>query len=82
MNPVCSCTIIIKVEISPEGKATMLGNQVAQTDRIIPNNKLDSTTRDNEAATCMLIDVVISGDRIVIEKDAEKILKYKCHLIL
>ena len=27
--------------------------------------------------TCMLIDVAISADRIVIKKEAEKILKYK-----
>jgi hypothetical protein len=33
-----SCTIIIQVETSRERKATMLGNQVVQTDRIIPNN--------------------------------------------
>jgi hypothetical protein len=33
--------------------------------------------RDNENGTCMLIDVPISGDRNVIKKEAEKILKYK-----
>jgi hypothetical protein len=32
---------------------------------------------NNEKGTCMLIDVVISGDRNVIKKEAEKILKYK-----
>jgi len=31
---------------------------------------------DNEKGTCMLIDVAISGDRSVIKKEAEKILKY------
>ena len=34
-------------------------------------------TRDNKKGTCMLIDVAISGDRNVIKKEAEKILKYK-----
>jgi len=29
----------------------------------------------------MLIDIAISGDRIVTEKEAEKILKYKEHKI-
>ena len=48
-----------------------------QTDRTIPNNKLDIIIRDNEKRTCMLIDVVISGDRNVIKKEAEKVLKYK-----
>jgi hypothetical protein len=32
---------------------------------------------DNEKRTCMLIDVAVSGDRNVIKKEAQKILKYK-----
>jgi hypothetical protein len=46
-----------------------------QTDRAIPNNKPDIIICDNETRTCMLIDVAISGDRNVIKKEAEKILK-------
>jgi len=65
------------VETSQGGKVTILWNQQIQTDRIIPNNKPDIIIRDNEKGTCMLIDVVISGDRNVIKKEAEKILKYK-----
>jgi len=52
-----------------------LWNQQIQTDRTIPNNKPDIIIRDNEK--CVLIDVAISGDRNVIKKEAEKILKYK-----
>ena len=52
-------------------------NQQVQTDRTIPNNKSDIIIRDNENGACMLIDVAISGDRNVIKKEAEKILKYK-----
>jgi hypothetical protein len=48
-----------------------------QTDRTISNNKPDIILRDNEKRTCMLIDVAISGDRNMIKKEAEKILKYK-----
>jgi len=48
-----------------------------QTDRTIPNNKPDIIIRDNEKGTSMLIDVAISGDRNVIKKEAENILKYK-----
>jgi hypothetical protein len=48
-----------------------------QTDRTIPNNKPDILIRDNEKRTCMLIDVAIAGDRNMIKKEAEKILKYK-----
>ena len=62
---------------SQEGKVTLLWNQQVQTDRTIPNNKPDIIISDNEKGTCMLIDVAISGDRNVIKKEAEKILKYK-----
>jgi len=54
-----------------------LWNQHVQTDRTIPKKKPDIIIRDNEKGTCMLIDVAISGDRNVIKKEAEKILKYK-----
>ena len=65
------------VQTSQRGKVTISWNQQVQTDRTIPNNKPDIIIRDNEEGTCMLIDVVISGDRNVIKKEAEKILKYK-----
>jgi len=42
-----------------------------QTNRTIPNNKLDIINENK-----MLMDVAISGDRNVIKKEAEKILKY------
>jgi hypothetical protein len=48
-----------------------------QTDRTFPNNKPDIIIRDNGKRTYMLIDVAISGNRNVIKKEAEKILKYK-----
>jgi hypothetical protein len=48
-----------------------------QTDRTNPSNKPDIIIRDNKKGTCMLIDVAITGDRNVIKKEAEKILKYK-----
>ena len=56
---------------------TIFWNQKVQTDRTIPNNKPDIIIRDNEKGKCMLIDVAISGDRNVIIKEAEKILKCK-----
>jgi len=48
-----------------------------QTDRTVPSNKPDIIIRNNEKGTCMLIDVAISGDRNVIKKATEKILKYE-----
>jgi hypothetical protein len=59
------------------GKVTILWNQQVQTDRTIPNNKPDIIIQDNEKGTCMLIDVAISGDRNVIKKETENVLKYK-----
>jgi hypothetical protein len=65
------------VETSPEGKVAILWNKQVQTHRTIPNNKPDIIIHDNEKGICMLIGVAIAGDRNVIEKEAEKILKYK-----
>jgi len=64
------------VETGQGGNVTILWNQQVQTDRTIANNKPDIIIRDNGKGTCMLIDVAISGDRNVIKKEAEKILKY------
>jgi len=64
------------VETNQGGKVTILWNQQLQTDRTIPNNKPNIIIRYNEKGTCMLIDVANSGDRNVIKKEAEKILKY------
>jgi hypothetical protein len=46
-------------------------------DRTIHNNKPDIIICDNVKETCMLIDVVISGDRNVVKKEAEQIPKCK-----
>jgi len=54
-----------------------LWNKQVQTDRTIPNNKPDIIIRDNEKGTCVLIHAAISGDKNVIKKEADKILKYK-----
>jgi hypothetical protein len=40
-------------------------------------NNNNNNNRYNEKRTCMLLDVAISGDRNVIKKEAEKILKCK-----
>jgi len=48
-----------------------------RTDRTVPDNKQDITMRDNEKGTGMLIDVAVSGDRNVIKREDEKIVKYK-----
>jgi hypothetical protein len=69
--------VLKSIETSPEGKVTMLWNQQVQNGGTTPNNKSDIIIRDNEKGIGMLIDVAISGDRNVVKKEAEKILKYK-----
>jgi hypothetical protein len=64
-------------ETSHERKETILWNQKVQSDRTIPKNQQNIIIHDNEKRTYMLLHVVISGDRHVIEKLAEKILKQK-----
>jgi hypothetical protein len=41
------------------------------------NNNNNNNKRDYERGTCMLLDVAIPGDGNAIQKEAEKILKYK-----
>jgi hypothetical protein len=48
-----------------------------QTDRTTLVNRPDITTHDNEKEKRRLIDVAISGDRNMIKKEAEKIIKDK-----
>jgi hypothetical protein len=70
-------SVLKLVETSHEAKETILWNQQVQTDTTIPNNKLYIIIADYEEGTCMAIDAAILGDRNVINKEAEKFLKYK-----
>jgi enolase len=65
------------VEPSQVGKVTILWNQQVQANRPNPNNKADIIIQDSEKGTCVLIDVAIPGDRHVIKKEVQEILKYK-----
>jgi hypothetical protein len=51
-----------------EGEVIILFNQREQTDRNIPNNKMDILIQENEEGTFMLIGVAMSGDRNVIKR--------------
>ena len=61
------------IGLTPGGSIT---EPTVRTDRTTANNKPDIVCDDKEG-TCMSIDVAITGDGNVIEKEAEKILKYK-----
>jgi hypothetical protein len=55
---------------------TLLWNQGIQTDREVLANRPDIIVKNNKDKTCLLIDVAIPSDKNVIQKGAEKKLKY------
>jgi hypothetical protein len=48
-----------------------------QTDKTILNNNQDTTVHDNEQGPYLLIDVAVSRDRNVIQREPGKILQYQ-----
>jgi hypothetical protein len=56
---------------------TVLWNQGIQTDREVLANRPDIIIKNKKHKTCLLIDVAIPSDKNVIQKEAEKKLKYK-----
>ena len=56
---------------------TVLWNQAVHTDREVAANRPDIIIKNKKEKTCTLIDVAIPADRNVVQKEAEKKLKYK-----
>jgi hypothetical protein len=56
---------------------TVSWNQGIQTDREVLANIPDIIIKNKKDKTCLLIDVAISSDKNVIQKEPEKKLKYK-----
>jgi hypothetical protein len=56
---------------------TVLWNQGIQTDRDVLANRPDIIIKNKKDKTCLFIDVAIPSDKDVIQKEAEKKLKYK-----
>ena len=54
----------------------MLWNQAVHTDREVTANR-PGIIKTKKEKTCTLIDVTIPADRNVVQKEAEKKLKYK-----
>jgi len=54
-----------------------LWNQAVHTEREITANRADIIIKNKKEKTCTLIDVAILAVRNVVEKEAEKKLKYK-----
>jgi len=60
-----------------EGDVTVLWNQAVHTNTEVTANRPDMTIKNKKEKTCTLIDVAIPAERNVMEKEAEKKLKYK-----
>jgi hypothetical protein len=56
---------------------TVLWNRAVRTDRDVTANRPDIIIKNKKEKTCTLIDVAIPADRNVVQKAAEKTLKYK-----
>jgi hypothetical protein len=56
---------------------TVLWNQGIQTDREVLANRPDIIIKNKKDKTCLMIDVAIPLDKNIIQKEAEKKLKYK-----
>ena len=55
----------------------MLWNQAVHTDREVTANRPNIIIKNEKEKTCTLIDVAVPADRNVVQKEAEKKLKYK-----
>jgi len=62
--------------VHEEGDVTVLWNQAVPTDREVTANR-PGITKTKKEKTCTLIDMAIPADRNVVQKEAEKKLKYK-----
>jgi len=60
-----------------EGDVTVLWNQAVNTDREVTVNRSDKIIKNKKEKACTVIDVAIPADRNVVQKEAEKKLKYK-----
>jgi len=63
--------------VCEDGDVTLLWNQAVHTDREDTANRPDIIIKKKREKTCTLIDVAIPADRNVVQKKAEKKLKYK-----
>ena len=60
-----------------KGDVTVLWNQAVHAGREFTANRPDIIIKNTKEKTCTLIDVAVHADRNVVQKGAEKKLKYK-----
>jgi len=61
------------VERRHESTVIVLWIQQVKTDKTVPNNKPDTLIHYNGKGRCLLVDIVISGDRNVIKKEGKNL---------
>ena len=59
-----------------ERDVTALWNQAVHTDKEVRANRPDIIIKNKKEKTCTLIDVAVPADRNIVQKEAEKKLKY------
>jgi hypothetical protein len=64
-----------------EGDVTVLWNQAVHTEGEVTPVRPGIIIKNKKEKTCTLIDVAIPADRNVVQKEAEKKLKYKSSCI-
>jgi aspartate 1-decarboxylase len=62
--------------VNEEGDVTVLWNQAVHTDREVTAYRPDIIIKNQKEKTCTLMDVAIPADKNVVQKEAEKKLKY------
>jgi hypothetical protein len=68
--------IIMPKPVYEKGDVRVLWNQAVHTDREVKANRPDIIIKSQKEKTCTLIDVARPADRNVVQKEAEKKLKY------
>jgi hypothetical protein len=63
--------------VNEEGDVTMLLNQAVHNDREVTANRPDIIIKNKKEETCTLIDLAIRADRNIVQKEADKKLKYR-----
>jgi hypothetical protein len=58
----------------------VLWNEAVHTDREVTANKPDIIIKNKKVKTCTLTDLAIPADRNVVQKEAEKKLKYRFYV--
>ena len=64
--------------VCEDGDVTVLWNEAVHTDREVTANRPDIIIKNKKEKTCTLMDMAIPAYRNVVQKKAEKKLKYEC----